>query len=73
MILKLNSANFWKEKSPIGIPEKPEGNDNEKLLEDKKSIENILEAINIKSEVGEYKFRRIKAKNSIPKETQIGT
>ena len=36
---------------------------NEKLLEDKKTIDKIFESINIKSDVGEFKFKRIKTKN----------
>ncbi len=34
-----------------------------------KSIEKIFEAINIKSEVGEYKFKKIKTKNQNPNST----
>ena len=47
----------------FGLPENYEGNDDEKLQTHKQSIEKIFEALNIKSEVGEYKFKRIKTKN----------
>ena len=67
--VRQETARLDKKEKNVVIFGKPEGNDNEKLLEDKKSIENILEAINIKSEVSEYKFRRIKAKNPIPNAT----
>ena len=60
-----------KEKNVIvfGIPENYEGDDNEKIQADKKSIEKIFDALNIKSAVGEYKFKRIKTKNQSPNST----
>ena len=54
-----------KEKNVIvfGIKQSNAENENKKIQDDKNSIENILTEINIKSEVGEYKFRRLKPKN----------
>ena len=55
----------------FGIPDNLENSENEKLLEDKKSIDKILESINIKSNAGEIKFKRIKTKNQNPNYYQI--
>ena len=54
-----------KEKNVIifGVPESVEQEDNLKTQNDKRSIENILTAINVKSEIGEFKFRRLKNKS----------
>ena len=54
-----------KEKNVIvfGIKQSNAENENKKIQDDKNSIENILTEINIKSEVGDYKFRRLKPKN----------
>ena len=54
-----------KEKNVIvfGLPGSNSDNENSKLADERRSIDEILTAINVKNEIGEYKYRRLKNKN----------
>ena len=54
-----------KEKNVIvfGVPESVSEDESRKIQDDKRSIENVLTAINVKTQIGEFKFRRIRNKS----------
>ena len=61
-----------KEKNVIvfGVPESVSEDESTKIQDDKRSIENVLTAINVKTEIGEFKFRRLR--NKSPNHNNVG-